>query len=345
MAAASDFYRLAWAHGHVMVRAVGGMIAPICFDLGGGHSISPLHVAPWRGGPADGLSPLMAGLRGEWPCLPFGPARAPANLPADWRARPPDDGWDHGYCANHAWTPVKSSSDVLSMAIDLPADYPVARLERTIRPDAASPAVEVELIIHPRRDALIPFALHPTFWVPASGVELVGGRYASVHTYPMQAEPGVSRLQPNRHALSLQKLPVAGGGMLNITWLPLPFKTEELLQIADCKPPFILRYRGQQAEVLLDWDTAQLPDALLWVSNGGRAGAPWSGVHYALGIEPTNSCFDLSRVAVPPDEHPLAKRSGLSLQAGVPMHIAYRLSARRFAPGGFESVGRCEIRG
>ena len=52
------FYHLAWAHGEVTVRAVGGMIAPVEFDLGGGRRISPLHVAPWK---PEGLSPLMAG--------------------------------------------------------------------------------------------------------------------------------------------------------------------------------------------------------------------------------------------------------------------------------------------
>ena len=51
------FFRLAWAHGEVTVRAVGGMIAPVQFDLGGGHRISPLPAAPWEPG---GLSPLMA---------------------------------------------------------------------------------------------------------------------------------------------------------------------------------------------------------------------------------------------------------------------------------------------
>ena len=319
------FYRLAWAHGEVTVRAVGGMIAPVEFDLSGGHRISPLHVAPWR---PDGLSPLMAGLRGEWPCLPFGPARVPDNLPPGWRGRTLENGWDHGYCSNHAWDLVECSDSVLSLAIDLPATDPVVRLERHIRPQADAPAIEVELVIHPRRDAVIPFALHPTFVVPHDGVEIVGGGYAAVHTYPMQPEPGVSRLCPGLVASSLKALPAEGGGSLDVTRLPLPFKTEELLQVADCKPPFVLRYPAQRAEVLLDWDTKTLPDALLWISNGGRANAPWAGTHYALGIEPDNSCFDLTSVATPPETHPLAKRTGIRLQAGVPMRIVYRLSAR-----------------
>ena len=319
------FYHLAWAHGEVTVRAVGGMIAPVEFDLGGGRRISPLHVAPWK---PDGLSPLMAGLRDEWPCLPFGPARVPDNLPPGWRARTLENGWDHGYCSNHRWELVSCSDAELSFAIELPADDPVERLERHIRAQADAPAIEVELVIHPRRDAVIPFALHPTFVVPKEGVEIVGGGYAAVHTYPMPPEPGVSRLRPGLVASSLKALPAEGGTTLDVTCLPLPFKSEELLQVAECKPPFVLRYAEQHAEVLLDWDTAHLPDALLWISNGGRAHAPWAGTHYALGIEPNNSCFDLTSVATPPESHPLARRTGLQLRAGVPLRIAYRLSAR-----------------
>ena len=338
--AAEDYYRLRWAHGELTVRAIGGMIAPVDFELGDGRRISPLHVAPWAGEAASGddgsdggeaLPPLLAGLRGEWPCLPYGPARIPANLPAGWQAQAPHDAWDHGYCANHRWQLVEQSATQLVLAIDLPDSEAVARLERRIRVDPDAPSISVELRITARRDARLPFALHPTFVVPEEGVDIVGGGYGAVHTYPMPAEPGVSRLQPNRCAPSLAALPVDGGGTLDLTHLPLPFKTEELLQLADCRPPFVLRYAAAGAEVVLDWDVAELPDALLWISNGGRAQAPWSGRHYALGIEPDNSCFDLTRVATPPADHPLATRRGIALEAGRELRIAYRLSARPIA--------------
>lgn len=328
MADTSELYHLGWAHGEVTVRAVGGMIAPVCFDLGDGHGISPLHVAPWASEPGTDLSPLMEGLRGEWPCLPYGPARIPDNLPSGWVARQPNDNWDHGYCSNHPWTLIEKTASVLSLAIDLPESEPVARLERHIRPEADAPAIEVELVIHPRQDAVIPFALHPTFVVPETGVELVAGGYEAAHTYPLQAEPGVSRLLPGRSVPSLTAMPMMEGGTLDLTRLPLPFLTEELVQVSDCRPPFVLRYPAQRAEVLLDWDTEHLPDALLWISNGGRAHAPWSGRHYALGIEPDNGCFDLSRVATPSPDHPLAQRTGIRLRAGEPLRIRYRLSAR-----------------
>lgn len=337
MAEIEEFYRLRWAHGEVTVRAVGGMIAPVDFEIGPGRRISPLHVAPWAGEANDAgatavaLPPLLAGLRGEWPCLPYGPARIPDNLPADWHAQAPADVWDHGYCANHRWQLVEQTPTQLVLAIDLPESEAVARLERRIRVAPDAPSVTVELLIEPRRNAVVPFALHPTFVVPDTGVEIVGGGYAQAHTYPMPAEPGVSRLQPGRCAASLESLPLAGGGTLDLTRLPLPFKTEELLQLECCKPPFVLRYPALGAEVALDWDVGALPDALLWVSNGGRGQAPWSGRHYALGIEPDNSCFDLSRVATPPADHPLAGRRGIELKAGVALRIAYQLSARPVA--------------
>jgi hypothetical protein len=100
------------------------------------------------------------------------------------------------------------------------------------------------------------------------------------------------------------------------------------MQISGCEPPFILRYPEERAEVSLDWNANELPDALLWISNGGRTHEPWSGRHFAVGVEPANSFFDLSRVVIPPANHPLADRSGLIFQTGMPQTITYRLSAR-----------------
>jgi hypothetical protein len=117
---------------------------------------------------------------------------------------------------------------------------------------------------------------------------------------------------------------------MDVTRLPLPETTEELLQISECKPPFVLRYPEQHADVSLDWNAEELPDALLWISNGGRTHEPWSGRHFAVGVEPANSFFDLSRVAIPPANHPLAGRTGIFFKAGVPRTITYRLSGRRY---------------
>ncbi|TCG04896.1 hypothetical protein BZM27_37535 [Paraburkholderia steynii] len=316
-------WKLKWKHGEAEVQTLGGMLAPVRFDIGNGRSVSPMQVAWEDDGSQVGL---MRALRGEWPCLPFGMVDAPANLPSDMARRKADDGWVHGYGANHMWELADQSDRSLTLQIAYPKDGEIERLERKIEADPDAPALTVSLTVHARRDVVLPFALHPTFAVPASGVEILACPFDAIYTYPVPQEPGVSRTIPNRTAVSLQRIPTAHGPM-DATRLPMPEMTEELLQIAGCKPPFVLRYIEQQADVFLDWNAEDLPDALLWISNGGRAHKPWSGRHFAVGVEPGNSFYDLGRVAAPTSRHPLADRKGLAFSSGQSRTISYRLSA------------------
>lgn len=136
----------------------------------------------------------MAGLRGEWPCLPFGPARrVPENLPTSWQARTLEKRLGSWLLLESCLGSGQAHGLDAVLAITLPEDDPVERLERHIRAKADVPAIEVELVIHPRRDAVIP--LRYTDLRRTEGVELVGGGYSAVHTYPMPPEPGVSRLR------------------------------------------------------------------------------------------------------------------------------------------------------
>ena len=84
-------------------------------------------------------------------------------------------------------------------------------------------------------------------------------------------------------------------------------------------------------------DPAVLRGTLLWISNGGRDYAPWSGKNFALGVEPVNGFFDLGRVVTPPQDHPLAGRLGSTFKAGEPRTIQYRLSAAALATEPSES--------
>ncbi|RKP44423.1 hypothetical protein [Pararobbsia silviterrae] len=318
-------WTLKWAYGEAQVQSLGGMIAPVRFDIGSGRSVSPLHVAPWKDEPP--LTGLLRALRGEWPCLPFGMVKAPDGLPSDFKRREASDPWDHGYGANHMWQRVSQTEHALTLSIACPPDSDIDRLERTIEVDPNSPAISVSLTVHARHDVVLPFALHPTFAVPEGGVEVLACPHGDILSYPVPQEPGVSRIEPNVSFLSLAQIPTAFG-LMDATRLPLPVRTEELMQISDCRPPFVLRYPRAQAEVFLDWNADELPDALLWISNGGRQHAPWRGEHFALGVEPANSFFDLGRVAQPSEGHPLSNRTGVLFRAGRPRTIRYRLSAR-----------------
>ncbi|MBI2253445.1 MAG: hypothetical protein HYU58_02375 [Proteobacteria bacterium] len=353
-------WRLDWAHGAAELSAQGGLLGPVTFRLSDGRSLQPMYLAPWQGDPATrDLPPLLRDLTGEFPCVPFGRTDFPEGLdkahldssspglsrgstgaverlnardkPGDdenkWQQRDSGDDWEHGYSSNQPWSLLDAGARHIRIGIDYPAASPIRRLEREIRADPDAPALDISLTIWARTDATVPVALHPIFRVPPEGVELRPGPFARAIAYPVPTEPGVSRLSPSGTARDLRALP-ATTGILDFTRLPLPFRTEELLQLEACAPPFSLYYEAENVEVVLSWDGSQLPDVMLWVSNAGRSAFPWNNRNYALGIEPVNGAFDLGRVAVPPQGHPLAKRTGLKLAGDQPTRIDYRLAAR-----------------
>ncbi len=320
----NERWTLSWAHGEATVQSLGAMLAPVRFDLGGGRSVSPMHVAPWGDDPQ--WPGLMRALRGEWPCVPFGTIDVPKHLPDGFTSHSAGDEWPHGYSSHHGWECVEQTSHTLRLRIDCPDGSAIESLERVVEASSDEPALTVSLTVMAREDVVLPCALHPTFSMPIEGLEIIACAYKAVHTYPVAIEPGVSRILPNRTFASLSAVGSASGP-LDVTHLPLPGLTEELVQLEQCQPPFVLRYPADQAQVMLDWNPADLPDAVLWISNGGRSYEPWSSRNFALGVEPVNGFFDLGRVMLPPPGHALAGRTGMAFEAGKPRTIRYRLSA------------------
>ncbi|HVJ40128.1 MAG TPA: hypothetical protein VM639_01475 [Dongiaceae bacterium] len=336
-------WTLSWPHGEAEVQSLGGMLAPVTFTLDDGRPFQPMHVAPWANDPSPARSSaheaatarlpgILQRLRGEWPCVPFGRDDRPRDLPSDWHAPAAsareDKKWGHGYGAHHHWHLVDQSAGRLHIAIDYPAVSAIRRLEREIIAVPGRPALDIILTIFARRAATLPVALHPVFRLPKApgGVILEQLDYECALIYPVPAEPGTSRLEPGAVAIDLGAMPGLDGP-LNLTRLPLPFATEELLQLRDCRAPIVLHYLEERAHVGLWWDQRQLPDVMLWLSNGGRKAEPWGGRHYALGVEPVNGAFDLGQVAMPPAGHPLSQQHGLALSPDQPRTIQAQLAA------------------
>ncbi len=103
-----ETYEIAWSHGRAQVQSLGAMVGPIDFDLGQGHVVRPMAVAPWgddTGPDHDALPGILKRLRGEWPCVPFGAPSALPNLPPKWQGAPPNpvDPVFHGLPANQKW--------------------------------------------------------------------------------------------------------------------------------------------------------------------------------------------------------------------------------------------------
>jgi hypothetical protein len=306
------------------------MLGPVRFRLENGEEFQPMHAVSWD---EEVFDPAATGgfshLFGEWPCIPFGTVAAPRNLPAGWASKAPDgDNCFHGFAAHHDWQLQDEYPGFLSLTIQYPETSSITSLERTIQADPASPSLTVTLRINVRRKVAMPVALHATFRVPKTpgSLQISSGNPAQVMSYPCSPEPTGSRLRPDTHSHSLSAIE-GTVGPLDLSRLPLPFPAEDVLQLVACREPICLRYVSENAMVLLDWDHELLPDALLWISNGGRARAPWNGRHFALGVEPLIGPFDLGRVATPPADHPLVNRL-LELTPERRTTIRYQLTAR-----------------
>lgn len=284
--------RFAWAHGDGAVQSLGGMLGPVRFLLPGGRVAAPFQVAPWADEPeAAALPGILRALRGEWPCVPFGTGAA-GPLTGDWAAfaglepagLPP-----HGHGSNADW--AFGDDLALALAVDYPADSPIARLERTIRPDPDAPALDIGLTVRARADVLWPIGLHPTFRVPDSGVVIETDSPGL--TYPGAVEPGVSVLASAARFDSLAQVPRADGGRQDCSRLPLPFATEELVQLTAPGGRIALACPAEGWRMRMTWDPAVFPGLVIWISNRGRNAYPWNGRHQAVGLEPVCAPFDL----------------------------------------------------
>lgn len=332
---AQDSHRgLGWKYGALTVQRHAAMLAPLTFLLRDGRQVSPMHVAPWAEEPVSATLPgILARLRGEWPCVPFGYAIEDGSAPAEWAKfnGPSEPGEEiHGHSSNHNWDWVESDGASLRLTLDYPAASPVRRLHRTVTPDPDAPAVDMELTIDIREDCRLPIGLHPTFRLPldAQRARIEPGPFSEGRTFPGTCEPSAPLFAIDQGFQSLTAVPKRGGGTIDASRVPLPVETEELLQLNGLDH-IALANEADGYRVKLSWNKAHFPSVLLWMSNRGRKAEPWSGRHTALGMEPICSPFGLGPASARAD-NPLA-RSGVTtahdFKAGEVFTTSYRIEA------------------
>jgi len=333
-----------WAHGSVTVQSLGGMLGPVVFRVEG-REVQPMYAAPWVDSPeAEGMTGIMKGLRGEWPCVPFGMEGPKPGVVAAWAGLDgretglPADAGPHGESSNLEWTFTEGAAGEIAMVCVYPAAHPIERVERVVRPDPAGPAVDLTLRVFARRDCRLPIGLHPTFRLPEEDgmAVLEPGPYREIRSFPATVAPGATLFAPDQVFQSLTEVPGVDGGTVDVSRMPRPEGFEELLQIVGASGQFALWNRAEGYRVHLTWDAAHYPSQLLWMSNRGRKEAPWSGRHLALGTEPICAAFDLG-TAISAGVNPIT-RSGVAtahvFRAGEPFETRYRISVSAAKLGG-----------
>lgn len=333
---------IAWDRGSATVLQTGAMIGPAHLVLDDGRSIQPFAVAPWAddtGGEYEALPPLLKRLRGEWACVPYGMPDPPASLSDSWRPPLPlqrEDDTFHGYSSNAAWQLASRSDASLDLVLDYPASHPVRRVTRRIEGEPGRSRLKFALGIETRADTTLPIGLHPTFRLPAEPglASLTFDGDALVHTYPIDAEPGVSRLEPDRRGQLLHRVPCKDGSVADLGRHPLPYATEELVIVTGHGGGATLTNAAEGYAVRLRWDEVAFPSCMLWISNRGRAAYPWNARFQALAIEPVIAPFDLGTDVGRDPNNPL-RRAGIptarSFTANTPWTTRYSIEATTHA--------------
>jgi hypothetical protein len=252
------------------------------------RTISPYYVLPWwdEEGAAslDNLSQL---LRGDFFCMPFG---------ADIQ----DDGsiLYHGKPAHGFWTLKEKYSDS-SIILELDSDN--GSMEKHIRLDGENSVLYQNHVIS-GVNGKTPMGYHPMLKLPleaGSGMVKLSG-FGKGFTTPAliedSANGGYSRIKPGVEITDVTAVPCIDGSTLDLTRYPHPPGYEEIVMfINNPDDDFAYTSVAIPSEGYLYFqlkNPAKLRNTIMWMSNGGRRYAPWSGrVQGLLGFEEITAFF------------------------------------------------------
>jgi len=322
---------MSWDHGAAEIHPLGGMLGPVLFTLPDGRCVQPFFVAPWIGDASvPSLPPLLQGLRGEFPCVPFGAERDTPIPGWQGRAAAIGDGAAHGHSANHDWQLLDRGPDWIEIGIDYPAGHPVRRLRRRVSGRKGAAALDLMLEVEADRDIDLGIALHPTFRLPetagATEIEVAGLIKGMVFPAPLDS---TGRAAPGAAFARLDQVPGVDGAVIDFSRLPFAAPNEDLLQVQATGGAVRVVNRQEAWAAHVEYDPVQFPSVILWVSNRGWTGFPWSGRTRALGIEPARAAFDLGQTVSADPDNPLV-RTGVPtffhLKAGEVLRTKYVIS-------------------
>ncbi len=261
-----------------------GHIADLVLDAGG-RTLRPLHRAPWVDAPGEMVPKTLPDgvkrLSGDFLCAPFSTSDIePAPL--------------HGWPANSPWETVSSEriADGWQARFRLERRVMGAVVEKTLTLRDSHPFLYQEHAFEGGSGALP--AAHHAMTVMADGGQLAFSqkRFAMTPDIALEPDParGRSMLQYPARSGSVHAFPTASGKSTDLTVYPVGARNEDFVILAEAEHRGLgwtaVARRAEADLVLVLKNPDELPVTMLWISNGGRDYAPWSGRHVGvLGIE------------------------------------------------------------
>ena len=328
---------------------LGGHLGPVEFRLGA-KTIAPFSVAPWAEEPGTKkLIPLLRALRGDFFCAPFGGNGTP------WRGEkhPP-----HGETANSPWSckSIQTARGKSTLHASLATKVRRGHVDKFITlSDGETVVYQRHTISGARGPMNVGHHAMVKFPEPPGSGTISTSRFVRGQVLPCPFESpenyGYSSLKTGATFRSLDRVPLAAGGMTDLSRYPARKGFEDLVMLsADASLPFAWTAVAFPHEGYA-WfslrDPRILRHTVFWISNGGRHYAPWSSRHTAvLGLEDVTSYFHLG-LAESAKANPLNRRgipTALQLDPRCPTTVNYIVGVAAI-PAGFNRVKDIRPRG
>jgi hypothetical protein len=315
-----------------------GVIDDLAIECGG-VTLRPMHRAPWvvsGESLSDQIAPVERKLAGDFFCAPFG--RSAADVPI------------HGWAANGNWEGIGQTTaggGAVTARFSLRETIHGARLVKEITLRPGQPVV-YQRHVFDGGEGHIPVAHHAMVRVPGgAALSFSPKAYGRTTNSPLESDParGRSLLKYPQRIETLAQVALADGGTADATTYPFAQRHEDFIALVEEEGARIGWSAALAAKdgflFFAVKDAAALPETLLWMSNGGRDYAPWSGRHsYVLGIEEAASSFHISGERA--DGHDAARATGVELREGAQSVIRYAFGAIP-SPQGWTRVSEVEV--
>jgi hypothetical protein len=281
------------------VTKLGAHMAPVTFCRDERLPVQPYYVSPWQNEKLEGLAPVLAPLRGDFFCLPFG-----ANNEAYRGEKHPA----HGEIAGNQWSLDECTREGQATTLRI-------HLETKVRPGVVRRAltlVDGHNAVYSRTTVegftgSAPFAHHANLRTTGEDRTLLisTGKFLLGRTYPIPlANPAIGEYQylaQDAPFRSLTRVPsiFRCHPPCDCSAFPVRRGFVDLLQQFE-RPTGKKRLPSWAAAVNMaeGWmwyalkDPSVMPGRLFWIENHGRHYAPWNGRNCCLGIEDGCMYFD-----------------------------------------------------
>lgn len=268
-----------------------GHLYPVRF-FDGDDVIEPMHIAPWVKEDLDNsIPPVLKYLRGDFFCAPFGDSDIL-----------PDENLGHGTSANDEWKLIEAVPSSIKFELCKRISGAEVIKEISIR--------EGHPVIYQKHTFIggqgkIPIGHHAMLRVPGKAyISFSDFVFGGTPPYPVETDPakGNSVLKYPQQFRDISELRLKDNTITDASVYPFAENHEDLYMIiSNPQLPFGWSAASCPESGWL-WfsikNPLNLPNTVIWLSNGGRYYPPFSSRHRnVIGIEETASFFHLGHKA------------------------------------------------